>query len=231
MLNPARNLLESESYSEAFPLSRARVLLGDDHAMVGEALCKILETEFEVVGAVADGKTLLSEAIRLKPDAVLVDISMPVVNGLEAARRIRRELPKARILFLTMHPDLSYLRDAMNLGAAGYILKSSAARELVIALRTALRGKIYVAAELLEAIKDPKLRTALEMGRIRALTARQREILRLIASGKSNKEIAEILSLKAGTVTFHRTAISRKLGISTTAALTHYAIEHGLVAG
>ena len=199
--------------------------------MVGEALCKILETEFEVVGAVADGKTLLSEAIRLKPDAVLVDISMPVVNGLEAARRIRRELPKARILFLTMHPDLSYLRDAMNLGAAGYILKSSAARELVIALRTALRGKIYVAAELLESIKDPKLRTALEMGRIGALTARQREILRLIASGKSNKEIAEILSLKAGTVTFHRTAILRKLGISTTAALTHYAIEHGLVAG
>jgi DNA-binding NarL/FixJ family response regulator len=179
--------------------------------MIGEALGKILETEFEVVGVVADGNTLLREAIRLKPDVVLVDISMPVVNGLEAARRIRRELPNARILFLTMHPDLSYLRDAMKLGASGYILKSSAARELLIALRTALRGKTYIAPELLETIKDPKWRNALQSGRIRVLTKRQREILRLIAGGKSNKEIADILSLKAGTVSFHRTAIARKL--------------------
>ena len=210
-------------------MPRARVLLGEDHAMVGEALRKILESEFEVVGAVADGRTLLQEAIRLKPDAVLVDISMPVVNGLEAARRIRRELPDAKILFLTMHSDLSYLRDAMKLGASGYILKRSAARELVTAVRRVLRGKTYLAAELLQAIKDPKLRKALESGRIRVLTERQRDIVRLIASGKSNKEIADILSLKAGTVSFHRSAIGRKLGISSSAELTHYAIEHGLV--
>jgi len=210
-------------------LPRARVLLGDDHAMVGEALRKILEPEFEVVGAVADGRALLTEAVRLKPDAVLVDISMPVINGLEAAKRIRRELPETKVLFLTMHPDLSYLRDAMKLGASGYVLKSSAARELVTAVRTALRGKTYLAAELLDAIKDPKLRRALESGRIRVLTGRQSEILRLIASGKSNKEIADLLGLRAGTVSFHRIAIARKLGISTTAELTHYAIEHGLL--
>ena len=212
-------------------LPRARVLLGDDHAMIGEALGKILESEFEVVGVVADGRALLHEAIRLQPDAVVVDISMPVLNGLEAARRIRHELPKARILFLTMHPDLSYVREAMRLGASGYVLKRSAARELMTALHLVLRGKTYVAAELLGAIKDPKSRNALKSGRLRALTERQREILLLIAAGKSNKEIADILALKAGTVSFHRTAIGRKLGISTTAALTHYAIEHGLVTG
>ena len=221
-------MLEGKPRYEVFPLPRARILLGDDHAIVSEGLRKLLESEFEVVGAVADGKTLCSEATRLKPDAVLLDISMPVINGLDAARRIRRELPQTKILFLTMHPDLSYLRDAMKLGASGYVLKRSAVRELVIALRRVLRGKTYVAAELLEAIKDPKLRNALESGRIRALTERQREILRLIASGKSNMEIADILGLKAGTVSFHRKAIARKLGVSSTAALTSYAIEHGL---
>jgi DNA-binding NarL/FixJ family response regulator len=199
--------------------------------MVGEALRKILESEFEVVGAVADGKTLLNEAIRLKPDAVLVDISMPVLNGLEAARRIRRQLPQTKILFLTMHPDLSYLRDAMRLGASGYVLKRSASRELVTAVRTALRGKTYLATELLEAIKDPKLRKALASGRVRALTGRQHEILRLIAVGKSNKEIANILGVTGGTVRFHRTAIAQKLGISSTAQLTQYAIEHRVVPG
>ena len=119
----------------------------------------------------------------------------------------------------------------MKLVASGYVLKRSAARELVTALRSILHGKTYVAAELLEAVKDPKLRKALESGRIRALTGRQRQILRLIAVGKSNKEIADLVSLKAGTVTFHRTAIARKLGVSTTPELTHYAIEHGLAAG
>jgi DNA-binding NarL/FixJ family response regulator len=212
-------------------LPRARILLADDHTIVSEGLRKLLESEFEVVGTVADGKALCNEATRLKPDAVLVDISMPVINGLDAARRIRRELPETKILFLTMRPDLSYLRDAMKLGASGYVLKRSAARELVIALRTVLRGKTYVAAELLETIKDPKLRNALQSGRVRALTERQREILRLIAVGKSNKEIADILSLKTGTVSFHRKAIARKLGVSSTAALTSYAMEHGLAAG
>jgi DNA-binding NarL/FixJ family response regulator len=119
----------------------------------------------------------------------------------------------------------------MKLGASGYVLKRSAARELVTAVRTVLRGKTYLAAELLQAIDDPKLRNAMERGRVRVLTERQRDILRLIASGKSNKEIADILSLKTGTVSFHRTAIARKLGISSTAGLTHYAIEHGLVRG
>jgi len=212
-------------------LQRARVLLGDDHALVAEAFRKILEREFDVAGVAADGNALVGEAIRLKPDVVLVDISMPLVNGLEAARRIKRELPETKILFLTMHPDLSYIRDAMNLGASGYVLKRSAGSELVTAVRTALRGKTYVAPDLLAAIKDPKLRKAVERGRVPVLTERQREVLRLIADGKSNSEIAATLNIAPNTVRFHRSTIGRKLGIFTTAELTRYAIEHGLIRG
>ena len=212
-------------------MQRARVLLGDDHALVAEAFRKILEREFDVAGVAADGNALVGEAIRLKPDVVLVDISMPLVNGLEAARRIKRELPETKILFLTMHPDLSYIRDAMNLGASGYVLKRSAGSELVTAVRTALRGKTYVAPDLLAAIKDPKLRKAVERGRVPVLTERQREVLRLIADGKSNSEIAATLNIAPNTVRFHRSTIGRKLGILTTAELTRYAIEHGLIRG
>ena len=210
---------------------RARVLLGDDHALVVEAFRKILEPEFEVVGVAADGAALVSEAIRLKPDAVLVDISMPLVNGLEAARRIKRELPETKILFLTMHSDRSYLRDAMKLGASGYILKRAAGSDLVTAVRAVLRGKTYVAPELLKAIEDPKLRQSLVRGSVPALTRRQREILRLIAVGKSNTEIAATLNVTVSTVRFHRMITMRKLGVFTTAELTRYAIEHAIIQG
>jgi DNA-binding NarL/FixJ family response regulator len=212
-------------------MPRARVLVGDDHALVVEAFRKILEPEFDVVGVAADGAALVSEAIRLKPDAVLVDISMPLVNGLEAARRIKRELPETKILFLTMHSDRSYLRDAMKLGASGYILKRAAGSDLVTALRTVLRGKTYVAPELLKSIEDPKLRQALVRGSVPALTKRQREILRLIADGNSNNEIAATLNVTLSTVRYHRTITMRKVGVFTTAELTRYAIEHGVIQG
>jgi DNA-binding NarL/FixJ family response regulator len=210
---------------------RARVLLGDDHALVAEALRRILEPEFDVVAVAADGSAVVREAVRLKPDAVLIDISMPLVNGLEAARRIKRAIPETKILFLTMHLDLSYVRDAMKLGASGYLLKRAAGNELVSALHAILRGRTYIAPELLAAIKDPSLQKAMASGRVPALTERQREILGLIASGKSNKEIAAILRVTDGTVRFHRTTIGRKLGISTTAELARYAIEHCIVKG
>jgi DNA-binding NarL/FixJ family response regulator len=210
-------------------LRRARVLLADDHTLVAEGIRKILESEFEVVGTAADGDTLVREALAAKPDAVILDISLPVLDGLEAARRIKRDAPQTKVLFLTMHSDFSYLRDAMRLGASGYILKRSAGRELLTAVRTALRGGTYLAPELAREIKDPKLREALERGRVPILTTRQREILRLIAAGKSYTEIAAILNVANKTVHFHRSAIARKLGVSTTAELTRYAIEHGLI--
>ncbi len=210
-------------------MQRARVLLADDHTLVVEGLRKLLESEFDVVGTIGDGNTLVREALASKPDVVIVDISMPSLNGLEAARRIKRDAPGISILFLTMHSDFSYLRDAMRLGASGYVLKRSAGKELLTAVRTALRGGIYIAPELAQGIEDPKLRRSLERGRIPVLTTRQREILRLVASGKSNIDIATTLDLTVGTVRFHRSAIARKLGVSTTAEMTRYAIEHGLV--
>lgn len=204
----------------------ARVLLGDDHVLVAEGLRKLLAPEFNVVGVAADGLALVREALRLKPDVVLVDVSMPLLNGLQAARRIKRDLPEARILFLTMHPDLSYLRDAMRLGASGYVLKRSAGKELLTAVHEVLHGRTYIAPELAAAVEDPKFRKALERGRIGALTVRQREILGLIAAGRSNSEIAATLNVTVGTIRFHRSAIMHKLGISTTAEITRYAIQH-----
>jgi DNA-binding NarL/FixJ family response regulator len=212
-------------------LRRARVLLGDDHTLVVEGFRKLLASEFEVVGVAADGKALVREALRLRPDVVLVDVSMPLLNGLEAARRIKRDAPEVKILFLTMHPDLSYLREAFRLGASGYVLKRSAGKELVRAIREVLRGRTYMAPELTTILQDPKLRKALEGGRLAALTPRQREIVRLIGAGQSNTEIAASLQVTVKTVRFHRSAIARKLGISTTAELTRYAIQHRLLAG
>jgi DNA-binding NarL/FixJ family response regulator len=210
-------------------LRRGRLLLGDDHTLVIEGFRRILEAEYDVVGAAGDGETLVSEALRLKPDLVLIDISLPLLNGLQAARMIRKDLPKAKIVFLTMHADLTYLRDALHLGASGYLLKRSAGKELLQAVGEVLAGRSYVTPELTRTIPDPLLRKAFEQGRVPDLTGRQVEVLRLIATGRSHAEIASALDITARTVRFHRAEITRKLGISGTAALTRYAIEHGMI--
>jgi DNA-binding NarL/FixJ family response regulator len=207
-------------------MRRHRVILGDDHALLVAGLRKILEAEFEVAAAVTDGKTLVHEALRLKPDVVLTDISMPLLNGMEAARRIRKALPEVKIAFLTMHADFTYLRDALRLGATGYILKRTAGRELLKAVREVAQGRTYVAPDLTRTIDDPRLRRAIEEGTVAELTARQREILWLVATGRSNGEVGAALKISARTVRFHRSGIERKLGISGTAALTRYTLSH-----
>ena len=207
-------------------MRRYRVLLGDDHALLAAGLRKILEAEFEVVAAVTDGKKLVNEALRLRPDVVLADISMPLLNGIEAARRIRKALPEVKIAFLTMHADFTYLRDAFRLGASGYILKRTAGKELLKAVHEVAQGRIYVAPDLTQAIENPRLRRAIEQGTVAELTARQGEILFLVATGRSNKEIGATLKITARTVRFHRSGIEQKLGISGTAALTRYAMSH-----
>jgi DNA-binding NarL/FixJ family response regulator len=194
-----------------------------------EGFRRILESEFDIAGAVEDGKTLVSEASRLKPDVILVDISLPGLNGMEAARQIKRNLPKAKIVFLTMHADLTYLRDAMRLGASGYLLKSSAGRELLKAVRDVLAGQTYFAPELAKAIPESKLRRASQRDVVPDLTARQAEVLRLIGEGQTNIDIAASLDITERTVRFHRSEIARKLGISGTPALTQYAVVHGIV--
>jgi DNA-binding NarL/FixJ family response regulator len=210
-------------------MRRGRVLLADDHALVIEGFRRILESEFDVIGAVEDGKTLVSEALRLTPDVILIDISLPILNGLEAARRIRKDLPEAKIVFLTMHADRTYLRDAFRLGASGYLLKNSAGKELLKAVREVLSGRTYLAPELANTIPDPQLRKAFEQGLVPGLTDRQVEVLRLIGGGQTNDEIAASLGITVRTVRFHRSEIARKLGISGTPALTQYAVAHGIV--
>ncbi len=203
-------------------MQSTRVLLADDHALVVEGFRRILEAEFDVVGAAEDGITLVSDALRLKPDVVLIDISLPLLNGIEAARQIRKNLPEAKIVFVTMHADLSYLRDALRLGASGYLLKQSAGKELLKAVREALAGKTYLGPGISGMLRDPQ-------GQILDLTARQIEVLRLIAGGQANDEIAASLDITIRTVRFHRAEIARKLGISGTPALTQYAMAHGLI--
>jgi DNA-binding NarL/FixJ family response regulator len=210
-------------------MRRVRLLLGDAHTLVLEGLRKILEPEFLVVGTAADGRALITEALRLKPDVVLAEVSLPLLNGIEAAQRIKRRLPGVKIVFLTMHADLMYLRDALRIGTSGYILKSSAGKELMQAVHEVLRGRIYVTPELTRAVVDPRLKKAIERGRVPALTPRQRQILRLVAGGRSDREIAGILKITVKTVRFHRSALARKLGTTSTAAMTRYAIRHGIV--
>ena len=209
-------------------MPRGRVLIGDDHVLVVEGFRRILEAAFDVVGTAADGPTLVSEALRLQPDVILIDISLPVMNGIEAARQIKRDLPAAKLIFLTMHSDLTYLRDALNLGASGYLLKSAAGKELVNAVREVLAGRKYVTPEITRTIPDLRLRKSLKRGRLPGLTPRQQQILKLVASGRSNTEIAAALGLTVRTIRFHRAEITQKLGISGTTALTKYAITHGM---
>jgi DNA-binding NarL/FixJ family response regulator len=205
------------------------VLLGDDHILVVEGFRRILETEFDVVGTAADGEALVREAVRLRPDVILVDISLPALNGIEAARRIKEIQPAARIVFLTMHSDLTYLRDALCLGASGYLLKNAAGKELVNAVHAVLAGKSYITPELTQAIQDQQLKKAFERGQVPALTPRQQKVLQLIAGGRSDEQIATELKIALRTVRFHRAQIGRKLGVSGTAMLTKYAVAHGLV--
>jgi DNA-binding NarL/FixJ family response regulator len=211
-------------------LMRPHVLLADDHRMVAEGLKSLLEPEFELIGVVEDGLALIAAAKKLHPDVIVADITMPRLNGLEALQELRKEDPRVKVVFLTMHQDVAYARRALDAGAAGFVLKHSAPAELVAAIRAALNEKTYLtptlAGEVLnefrrdpEAKKDP----------VAALTARQREILQLFAEGRSAKEIAHLLSISARTVEFHKYQMMETLGLQHSAELVHFAIKHGIV--
>jgi DNA-binding NarL/FixJ family response regulator len=209
-------------------MKRTRVLLADDHPLTLEGLRAFLEPHLESVGTVTDGRALVDAALRLKPDLIVLDITMPLLNGIDAAVQIRKSLPGVKLLFVTMHVNPAYLEAALNAGATGYVLKSAAREELLEAIKSVLNGCIYVtpslSSEHLERFKDPS-RAAAAL----RLTAREREILQLIAEGRAGKEIAFVLSISIKTVAFHRENIKRKLGLGTTAELTKHAIEQGLI--
>jgi DNA-binding NarL/FixJ family response regulator len=209
-------------------MKRARILLADDHTLTLDGIRGVLDPHHEIVGAVADGRALVEAALRLSPDLIVLDITMPLLNGIDAAVQILKGLPLAKLLFVTMHANPAYLEAALNAGATGYVLKTAAREELLDAVTRVLGGNIYVTPSLsgahLERFEIPA-RAAASL----RLSAREREILQLIAEGLAAKEIAFALDISVKTVAFHRENLKRKLGLHTTAALTRHALEQGMV--
>jgi DNA-binding NarL/FixJ family response regulator len=208
-----------------------RVLLADDHAIVAEGLRLILEGDCQLVGTVMDGRALVQTALELRPDVIVSDISMPLLNGLDAVRQIRRANPVVKILILTMHWDAQLAAEAFRAGANGYLLKQSAGEELIAAIREVLTGRTYItpliARDLMAVFLDAK--TDPDGPRGSGVTPRQREVLQLVAEGKTMKEIARILGVSTRTAESHKYEMMQQLGIETTAELVRYAVKIGLV--
>jgi len=205
-----------------------RILLADDHQMFTQSLRSILEREkFEVVGEATDGHEAVKLAEKHRPDIAVLDLGMPGLNGLSAAREIEKVSPDTKTIILTSHPDEQYVVDALRAGATGYVLKTRASADLVAAIREVSRGSLYLS----EGVSRDALRSHLanEEKSAGVLSGREREVLQLIAEGKSTKEIAALLSLSVKTIETHRTRLMAKLGIHETAGLVRYAIRKGFI--
>ena len=211
-------------------MGRPRVLLADDHPLIMGGIRRILAPEVELVGIAKDGRELVDAALRLKPDIAIVDIGMPVLNGIDAVREIGKQLPGTRVIFLTMHDEAIYVVEAMKAGARGYLLKSSAEEELLIAIREVMAGRRYI-TPLIPRTTWEVAKPGQQGEEVRGaeLSARQRQVLQLIAQGRTAKEIAGILHLSVKTAEFHKYNIMRKLGLHNTAELTKYAMQKGLI--
>lgn len=212
-------------------MARPRVLLADDHKILVEGLRGLLEPEFDLLATVEDGRELVERALELMPDVIIADVSMPLLNGIEATRQILPKAPKIRVVFLTMHADVAYANEAFRAGASGSILKRSAAGELVTAIREALNGGVYVTPSVARAMMNDTFggKGLNQSGPRDALTNRQREVLQLVAEGRTIKEIGGILNLSPKTVEFHKYRVMEQLSIRSTAELTQYAVKHGIV--
>jgi DNA-binding NarL/FixJ family response regulator len=205
-------------------------LLGDDHVLILDGLKAALREHYEVVGQATDGRSLVRAAEQLKPDMVVVDISMPLLNGFESAKQIKKILPNAKLIFLSQHLNPAYLKHALRLGASGYVLKSGATEELREAIGVVLRGKTYITPAFGEEVISNLWNRSGELSDAEEeLTERQREILQLIVHGKANKEIADVLHVSVKTVEFHRSRLMTKLGVRTVAELTKVALQQGLI--
>ncbi len=217
--------------SPAAAAARPRVIIAEDHTLVREGLRMLLEGELDIVETVEDGRALVAAAERHKPDVILLDISMPLLNGLDAARQLAQVSPASKLLFVTMHADPAYVRRAFNAGASGYVVKSSASSELTAAIAAILAGQRYISplpgvdlADLLSGEAPPESGEPSEV-----LTPRQREILQLVAEGRTAREIAVVLAISRKTVEFHKASIMRLLRLRTTAELTRYAMARGII--
>ncbi|HVG01812.1 MAG TPA: response regulator transcription factor [Nitrospira sp.] len=213
-------------------MKRPRVIMADDHSLILAGLRKLVEADCDVVASVEDGRGLLEAAQRTSPDLILLDISMPLLNGLDAARQLTKIVPECKLIFLTMHANPAYATEAFQAGASAYLLKRSAATELQQAIRAALSGQYYLTPLITKDVLGSVLnRTKGKRGdsASTALTSRQREVLQLVAEGRGTKEIASILHVTVKTVEFHKAGIKRQLDLRSTAELTKYALTEGLI--
>ena len=215
-------------------MAKLRILLGDDHTVVRQGLRKILEDhdEWEVVGEAADGRDVVRLALQLQPDVAVLDIGMPLLSGLEATRQILRRLPDMGILILSMHSEEAFITRALQAGARGYLLKDSADTDLIRGVTAVAAGKSFFSPAVAKVMLDDYLRHLASKGivdRYEALSEREREIFQLIAEGRSNKEVADLLSISVATVETHRAHILQKLDIHSTAELVLYAVRRGVV--
>jgi DNA-binding NarL/FixJ family response regulator len=211
------------------PIQRPRILLADDHALVLDGFSNLPKPKYAVVGTVEDGKALVDAALHLSPDLIILDITMPILNGIDAAREIRKRLPQVKILFVTMHTSPTYPQAALEAGANGYAVKSSGRSEILAAVEKVLEGSRYITPGIggpgVEGSGNDPARAAASL----RLTARERQILQLTAEGKSRKEVAYALAISEKTVAFHKDNLKRKLGLRSTAQLTRYALDEGLI--
>ena len=211
---------------------KPKVVLADDHTIVTEGLKALLEPEFQIVAKVDNGRAAIKAVRNFNPDVIILDISMPLLNGIDTAREIRKFDPKIKIVFLTMHTELAYVQEAFDAGASGYVIKHSASIDLQLAIRRALLGRTYITPGVAENGVDALLRGSRRARKPSAqLTSRQREVLQLLAEGRSAKEAAAILNLSSRTVEFHKYRIMQQLGLRTTAQLTQFAIKHKIISG
>jgi DNA-binding NarL/FixJ family response regulator len=208
-----------------------RILIADDHTLVAEACRKLLESDYEVVATVGDGRALVRAVAELRPQLIIVDVSMPLLNGLDAGQQAKELLPSVKLIFLTMNHDADLAAEAFRRGASGYLLKTCAASELTVAVREVLRGKSYLSPVIAKETVDFLLRQDKKLvDEADRLTERQREVLQLLAEGKCMKEVASVLNVTTRTVAFHKYRIMEVLNIRTNAELVQYAIRTHLIA-
>ena len=210
-------------------MKRLRVLVADDHQMLADALQSVLEPRFDVVGKVGDGRALLEAADRLQPDIVVLDIGMPQLNGFDAGRKLKHDLPNVKLIFMTMHEDPYLVGEAFRAGASAFLLKEAAASELTHAIDEVLKGNTYITPSASEGLNNILLRDPKSREHAPEPTPRQREVIQLLAEGRSMKEVAYELKITRRTVAGHKYAVMELLQLKTNADLVQYAIEHGII--
>jgi len=206
-----------------------RTIVADDHALVAEALGKLAAPCAEVVATVGDGRALLEVASALKPDLVVIDLAMPLLNGLDAGKVLKKRLPNVKLIFLTMNEDPDLAAEAIRFGASAYLLKKSAGSELLNAIRAATAGKVYITPEIARGMQESFIRDPQGTKRDKSITPRQREVVQLLAEGKPMKVVADILKVAPRTVAFHKYRVMQDLGLKTSAELIHFAVKNKII--